>query len=350
MSTHTSSLLETKFTEKDFIQEPEGIVVISPQDLKPGLLGKLFHSGIKVVILKDPRIAKIWEGFLGSPNSNFENSLPIRMPWQENLYSMACNHAPNDVSLGDMLRFTPGIIGHIARKMKIFPVSDGNVMQAIPEYFLQRNEKLFYSDQLLQLVWELMSDVFKSTAPDISPAPYAVNIDILKYPNAVELEMVCALLADASGKWTQIGYKIDTYKGIAKGVFDKKIIRDLFGLSLLVPGMNILLRKLNTILNRNAKRSGANGMLTIGAEHVDSSKLLTGLVSDRDILKTQIYTGKCWVDLSLTPNTMAIFPSMRITKDSGFAPTWHRILLEKKAPGSGKSKQNVTLSLSITDR
>lgn len=348
MSTHASSLL----LENDSIRMPKGLVVIFPQDLTPGVLGDLFNKGVKAVILKDPRISEIWEGFLGPQNGDLGNFSHLNsMPWQENLFTIARNHVPNDIRRGDMLRFTPGIIGHIARKIVIRPASDGTSLQATPDYFFHDFRKISYANPLLRIVWELMSSVLMGVLPrnrDLSS--YSIAIDLLKYPDQDELKSVFALLSDSSGKWTKIGQKVDTYKGLAKGVFNKKIIRDVFGLSLLVPGMNSLLRRLNATMSQSTHESVADGPLTIGAEHIDGSKMFTCLASDRDILKTQVYTQEGWVDLPLATDSLAIFPSQHSIKKFGFTPTLHRILLEKATPDYRETKQNVTLSLSIVDR
>ncbi|MCA9422069.1 MAG: hypothetical protein KC592_13690 [Nitrospira sp.] len=270
------------------------------------------------------------------------------MSWQENLFNLALNHVPQNIDLGDMFRFTPGSIGHIARKMNVFPVPGQNLMQAIPGSFFQNGKRISYPDHLLRIAWELMSEIFRSTIPiNRSPPSCKVKIEILKYPRPNELELIFSLLSDSSGKWTRIGQKVDAFKGMAKGVLNRKILRDLFGLSLLMPGMNGLLCRLNALLDKGPIDPSEKGRLTIGAGHVDGSKLLTGLASERDILTTQIYTGERWVDLPLTSDSLAIFPSQKITKEFGFAPTVHRILMEKETPSGGGTKRNVTLSLSI---
>ncbi len=347
MTTHPSS---SSFFNNDLILEDRSITVIFSKDLKPGVLGKLFSRGLKAIILKDPRISKIWEGFLGLQNSSSEDSHDYRMPWQENLFTIALNHVPQNDDLGDMFRFTPGSIGHVARKMKIFPASGQDLMQAIPNYFLQNGKRVCYPDHLLRIAWELMSEVFRSTLPiNNSQHPYTVKVEILKYPRPNELELIFPLLSDSSGKWTRIGQKIDAYKGLANGALNKKILRDVFAFSLLIPRMNSLFCGLNTLLSKGHKEPSEEGRITIGGEHVDGSKFLTGLASERDILITQIHNGECWVDLPLTSDSLAIFPSQKITKEFGFAPTVHRILMEKVTPNGGGTKRNITLSLSIVD-
>lgn len=347
MTTHPSS---SSLFNNDLIPEDRSIAVIFSQDLKPGALGKLFNRGLKAIILKDPRISQIWEGFLGLQNSSSEESHCYRMPWQENLFNIALNHVPQNDDLGDMFRFTPGSIGHVARKMKIFPAAGQGLMQAIPNYFLQNGKRVCYPDHLLRIAWELMSEVFRSTLPiNNFQQPYTVKIEILKYPRPNELELIFPLLSDSSGKWTRIGQKIDAYKGMANGALNRKILRDVFAFSLLIPRMNSLFCGLNTLLSKGHKEPLEKGRLTIGVEHVDGSKFLTGLASERDILTTQIHNGEGWVDLPLTSDSLAIFPSQKITKEFGFAPTLHRILMEKKAPNGGGTKRNITLSLSIVD-
>lgn len=342
--------------EKKIMQMPEGIAVIYPEELKPGVVGDLFNKGIKAVIVKDPRILKIWDGLLGCQDTageikNFSST--HRMPWQENLFSIARNHVSNDEYLGDMIRFSPGHYGHIARKMKIFPVADGSSIQAIPGFFFQGGRQFSYPDSLLESIWELMSQLFKGTLPNNSfPPPYAVKIDLLKYPDPIALNKTFSLLSDScvSGGWSRIGQKIDAHRGMAKGVFKRRFLRHLFGLGLLVPGINLLLRKLNNILSKQTDDPIFNDWLMIGEEHVDGTKFLTGLASERDILKTQVYIGESWVDLPLTPDSLTIFPSHKITKKFGFSPTRHRILMKRTPLIVGEPKQNVTISLGIVDR
>jgi hypothetical protein len=90
-------------------------------------------------------------------------------------------------------------------------------------------------------------------------------------------------------------------------------------------------------------------MRIVGDPHVDSEKVLTALASDRDVLITEVYDGKRWVELPLTPDTLTILPCEKMTKYR-VAPTVHRISIKEHTLTSTLSKSNVTLGLAVVER
>jgi len=330
----------------------EPLIKVSRDDLKPGRLAQLFQGGAKAVILTgDQRIAQLWEGLCGANPGNATRAREERLPWESSILDTAWNHRSGATELGDMLRFVPGALGHIARKMIIFQESDCQELQVIPDSFWNGNERISLSPDLLRTAWDLMSYIFRSAWLDgPEPLPYAVAIERLKYPSsAAELDKLCHLLADAGGQWTHIGQRVDAYKAMATGPFDTKIIRDLFALSSLIPGVHQLLHRVNKFLRYFSRRDVPRAMRMIGDPHVDGSKIFTALTSDRDVLVTEMYDGRAWLELPLSPNTLTIFPSQQSTP-LGMIPTVHRILMKEQDHNSVSSSPNITLSLAIVDR
>ena len=114
---------------------PTPVVQCSPQDLQNGKLGGLFQQGTKAAVLKgDPRIPWLWKSLIELQNNGHSIVNGPIGPWATNIQDLALNHRPGDVYLGDMLRFTPGVLAHIARKVLIFKGSDDQI-KAIPDKF-----------------------------------------------------------------------------------------------------------------------------------------------------------------------------------------------------------------------
>jgi hypothetical protein len=235
--------------------------------------------------------------------------------------------------------------------MMIFQESDHQELQVIPESFWNGNERLSLSPDLLRTIWELMSYICRSAWLDgPEPLPYAVAIERLKYPNSTaEMDKLFHLLADSGGRWTHIGQRVDAYKAMATGPFDTKIIRDLFALSSLIPGVHQLLHRVNKFFRNFSRRDVPQAMRMIGDPHVDGNKILTALTSDRDVLVTEMYDGRDWLELPLSPNTLTIFPSKQ-SIPLGMTPTVHRILMKEQDHNSVSSSPNVTLSIAIVGR
>lgn len=332
---------------------PEAILTVFAQDLKPGYLYELFKKGTKVVLLKnDHRVGELWTETLESRVGETLRSGYRRKAWESNIFDIARNHQSGELVFGDMLRFSPGEYGHWARKVKVFSKNGSSNMQTVPSCFIDGDERVAYSEKTLQKVWALLGEILESAVPGKGTlSGYAVSIEILKYPNSPnDLMNVIDLLADASGGWTRLGRTLDTYKGRAAGIFKATLIRDCFAVASLVPGINRLLHWINTFFVNAQQRHIPKKSVVIGADHVDGSKYFTCLAGDRKNIKTQIHTGKDWMDLDLTPNTLAIFPSQKSAKGFGMTPTRHRIFIQEDHDCRSGSKNNVTLSFAIVDR
>lgn len=327
------------------------IVQCSRPDLQPGKLGTLFREGAKAAVVNnDPRVKWLWDSFLGLHNGSDLRVREMSYPWESTVEDIARNHQAGSVVLGDMLRFAPGALGHIARKSVLFKDSH-NEIKTIPDKFYTKKSSMRFKMEALEATWDLMQDILRSTLPQNCVFPnYAVKIELLKYPNTpADLDKISTLLSDASGYWTQIGMQLDQHKARAASLFDFRWMRDLYALGTLIPGVNNVLRRINGSLLRFSKKHVPENAMIIGDPHVDA-KILTTLMSDRDVLKTEVYEnrrGRGWVELPLSCNSLAIFPSNLLSKKFKISPTTHRILLKKHNDGHEICKSNVTLNLSL---
>jgi hypothetical protein len=331
----------------------EAIVRVSRDDLKPGSLATLFKSGAKAVILTgDQRVYQLWNGLFGAKLCGSEKNGDIEPPWESSLLNTARNHRSGDMNLGEMLRFVPGSFAHSARKTIVFQAPDQQQhLQTIPKNYFNNNRGMTFPQNLLRTAWDLMSEIVSSTSLDgPGDPPYAVAIEQLKYPSSsVDLDKIFELLSDSGGKWTQIGHRLDAYKATAMGPFNTRVVRDLFAVLSLVPGFRSLLHQANGFLTGLDHKNVSEGMRIVGDPHVDSEKVLTALASDRDVLITEVYDGKRWVELPLSPDTLTILPCEKMTKYR-VAPTVHRILIKDRTLTSTLSKSNATLGLAVVER
>jgi hypothetical protein len=330
----------------------ETIVRVSRDDLQPGRLAQLFQGGAKAVILTgDERIAQVWEGLCGVKSGDAGRAREERLPWESSILNTARNHRSGIIELGDMLRFIPGALAHIARKTIIFQEPDQQELQAIPNNFWNGNEWISLPPDLLRIVWELMSYILRSAWPDgPEHPPYAVVIERLKYPRSTaDLDQICHLLADSGGQWTRIGQRVDAYKAMAVGPFDIKVIRDLFAWLSLIPGVGRLLHRVNKFLRNFSRKNVPGETRLVGDPHVDGSKVFTALASDRDVLITEVYDGKDWLELPLSPDTLTIFPAKQ-SSPLGMTPTLHRILMKEPPQISALFRPNITLVFAVVDR
>jgi hypothetical protein len=333
-------------------KHPEAIVRVSRDDLKPGSLALLFKRGAKAVILTgDPRVYQLWNGLFGAKTCSSNGDAEAKHHWEYSLLNMARNHRSGDMNLGEMLRFVPGSFAHSARKTIVFQGTDRQRLRTIPENYLNNNGGTILPQKLLRTAWDLMSQVISSASLDGPDDPaYAVAIEQLQYPSsAADLDKVLQLLADSGGKWTRIGQRLDAYKAVAMGPFDTKGLRDLFAWLSLIPGFRSLLHRANGSLKRLSHKNVCADLRVVGDPHVDGDKVLTALASDRDVLITEVYDGKRWLELPLSPDALAILPCKKMTKHR-VAPTVHRILIKERTRTSALSKANVTLGLALIER
>jgi hypothetical protein len=215
-------------------------------------------------------------------------------------------------------------------------------------------KKKKFSQEILRFAWEFVTEVFKSSMPNnFECPPYAVAIEFLKYPDSMEnLDRVFNLLDDSSewGRWTLAGRKIDMFRGMAAGPFDKRWVRELFALGSLVPGVSQLIHKINNSFS-DTKLAGLSGELNISGEaHFDSVRALTMLASDRDMISTEIFDGTHWHELPMDTNSLFIFPGKFLSKELGIEPALHRYSIKTQENQSITPKTNLTLLFGLVDR
>jgi hypothetical protein len=339
-------------TESAAFQEETGrpIHEITSRTVVHGALSGSFESGAAAVLLcGDERVPSLFQSvleWLGLEDS-------CSPDWFGNhLIDLARNHLQDNVHIGDMIRFQPGVFGHIARKFVVFQEGADQPLRAFPNSFYINSRRIPVPYDILEAAWSLKSDVLMSVMPPgINPLEFAVELDVLVYPTCgSDIYRLYSLLADSCGAWARLGHQIDANKGNALGWFDKKIARECFAIMSLIPGLKNVMTALN---NRSwiAGDDGSNSNYSvIGGPHIDKSKYVTGLIGSRSNLQTQIYSEKRWVPLPVTSDMMTIFPGLRIGSLSKIPPTLHRILLESPVDEQDSDARNITLSLALVSR
>ena len=323
------------------------IVQCSDNEFVPGRIGEYFRGGAKAVLLEDPRAAEIWHRLLSPPGPAVSSDGRSLFSHDDSFLEIAKNHRAGDIKTGDMLRFVPGGIGHIARKMMLVPKEDGAI-ETLPRHFSNGS----IPQELLRMVWELMTDVLRSTFPAHSSLPpYAVTIELLKYPSSFdEVEKIAALLSDTCGVWTRLGMRMDSWKMEAAGLFDIPYVRDCTAFVSLFPGLREVLRRFNRWMRPFSHKYVQGDACIIGSPHCDGSKMVTAMLSERETLTTEVFTGQQWLTLPLTSDRLAIIPALEINPHLGILPTLHRILVQKHSPVEQPVKRNITLSLTVCPR
>ena len=326
-----------------------GVVRIRPDELRSGLLGTLFRSGARAVILDgDERVGEIWSALIGSRERGASTEPGEECPWEATISDIARNHM-QDQELGDMLRFVPGQAGYIARKALVFPSVSGTRLECRPAHFWNRGRSTEIPQNVRSAAWTLISDILASTLPSgFRPPGYAVAVERLKYPgSAHEYQALADLLGDSGGTWSKLAQRLDVRKPLAAGPFDKRVVRDLFAACCSLPLLGAVVRRLNERMRRWPQFRLPDGANLIGRPHVDWARMVTALAGDRDVLRTEIYVRKQWVELPLAPHSLAIFPSGQLDRSLGIAPTPHRVLMMNgERPSTGRP--NVTLVLGAT--
>ena len=143
---------------------------------------------------------------------------------------------------------------------------------------------------------------------------------------------------------------MDTWKMQAAGLFDVRYMRDCSAFASLIPGLRELLRTFNRWMIPFSYKHVPEGTCLIGDPHCDGTKIVTALLSERETLTTEIYTGQQWVKLPLSSDRLAIFPSQQIDPRLGILPTLHRVLIQKHPPVEQPTKRNITLTLTVLPR
>ena len=255
--------------------------------------------------------------------------------------------------LGDILRFEPGRIVHIARKFIIYERSDDQSLCAIPDRFYVGNRRMPVPCAIKELVAGLMSEVYSSAQPESRDfySSYAVQVEVLIYPGSrADVDALGHVLADSCGRWSRWGYLIDAHRNKAHGIFDVKIVRDAFALCSLLPGIGRWLGILNARMATAQTEPVPDDCFLLGRAHIDDGKYITALAGCRDNLQTQVFDAGAWIPLEVSPDALAIFPSANMIRLQGIRATSHRILLRDSPDGRDVATRNISLALSIIDR
>ena len=337
----------------DFLHKPEDrkqlLSHIRETELKSGELAQLFCEGtIAAILSKDQRVEKLFQSILEwlglADTSRVENHSRFG-----NLLDLARNYRARNTTGGDMLTFQPGLVVNMSRKFLVYESTVNRSLQAFPNAFCLGDQRICVPYTTLQLIWNLMSDVFASALPKKTRIPFAVQVECLIYPISYsDISNISDFLSNSTGRWQRLAYQIEKKRSEASGVFDKRFIRDLYGIASLIPPMQRFICMLNNRI-RPSSNSVPKDHHLLNRPHCDGGKYVTALVGSRDNVRTDVLGLREWIRLPVTASTLAIFPSPKLKSHTGIAPTVHRVLLEDNGKKSEFAKQNVTLSLSIVD-
>ncbi len=323
---------------------------VTCKDLDRDALFQLFRCGTKVVrLIKDDRVNQLWERLVCNNSGKASSSKACPQFWENNHLTLSRNHLESHTNVGDMLRFIPGQYGHIARKIVIYPDLNSGKMVYYPKLMQNDQREIVFDQYTLRMAWDLASQIYQSAAPaDFEPENYEVTIDLLKYPDTnQDLKKIFALLGDSAGRWTRIGQRVDLAIASAQGVFDQRIIRNLYGWLSLSSRLGSWFKNLNGKLNTDDRYSINTDEVLVGSAHTDGIRSLSMLASDRDVIKTEVHDGTQWVELPMTTDSLAIFPGRAFDSKLGIPATLHRYTMKKNKPIHGENKLNLTLMLGI---
>jgi hypothetical protein len=328
----------------------EAILGITPRGVERGDVLQSFKQGGAAVILSgEYRIQRLfqsvvdWLGF-DDPSS--------RESFGNNLVDLARNHLKENPNAGDMLRIQPGVFGHIARKFLVFRSAVDQSLTTFPNAFYLNSRRVEVPYTISELAWNIMSEILVSAIPrQANPLAYATEVDVLVYPiSGLDLNKLHALFSDSCGAWARLGHRIDANKGTAAHMFDRKVLRDLFSIASLVPGLREFVTMLNDRLRVARDGTSPSDCYIIGGPHIDEGKYIAGLIGRRHNLHTEIFWGKRWIPLPVNSHTMTILPCLKISPLNNAPPTRHRVVLQSPFESEGSAAQNITLSLSIVAR
>jgi hypothetical protein len=328
----------------------EPILNITPRGVAHGELSRSFQRGGAAVILSGeyriPRLLRSVVDWLGLDGPSSKES------FDSNLVDLARNHVKEDPNVGDMLRIQPGLFGHVARKFLVFRSAVDRPLRTFPNAFYLNNRRVPVPYSISESVWNLTSEILMSAMPQHANAlAYATEVDVLVYPISVlNLKELHVLLSDSCGAWSRLGHRIDANKGNAVGVFDKKVIRELFAIASLIFGLREFVTMLNDRMSVSAGSSPLGDYYVIGGPHVDEGKYITALIGCRHNLHTQIFWRKRCIPLPVTSETMTILPCLKISSLNNIPATRHRVVLQDPIKSESPIAKNITLSLSIVAR
>jgi len=324
---------------------------VTRREVERGDLSGLFQKGQAVLLNEDERVSRLFRSVLDSFGFNTGNARIQHSLFEMNLLDLARNHREGNMQAGDMLRFVPSSFGHFARKFVVCRSAVDQSLRAFPNAFYLQDRRVSVPHDIIEGSWNLMSEIFRSALPKGANTPtYAVEVDVLIYPTRhTGIQQLHTLLADSGGFWSQLGHRIDANKAAAAGIFDTKIIRDIFAVTSLIPGIKDLAKMLNERMFPSSEKSVPEDYQMIGNPHVDGMKYVNALVGSRDNVHTQIFCEKRWISLPVTTDTLAVFPGHKMRSCGDMFATRHRVLLRNPTANETTVKRNFTLSLSIVD-
>lgn len=322
---------------------------IDRTQLKSGELAQLFCGGtIAAILTKDERVRTLFQSILEWLGLAGTDGVRNHSPFG-NLFDLARNYQARNATGGDLLRFQPGFVVDMSRKFLVYENTVNRSLQAFPNDFCLGDQRICVPHEALQLMWNLMSDIFVSVLPKKAHIPFAVQVECLIYPASYsDVSSISDFLSNSNGRWQRLAYHIEKKRSEASGLFNKKIIRDLYAVASLIPGIQRFICMLNDRM-LPSNNSVPKDHYLLNRPHCDSGKYLTALVGSRDNVQTDILGLQQWIRLPITASTLAIFPSPKLTSHTGILPTVHRVLLQDYGQKPEFARQNVSLSLSIVD-
>ncbi|WP_395332089.1 hypothetical protein WBP06_04035 [Novosphingobium sp. BL-8H] len=322
------------------------IVELALEQLEAGTLANAFCGGaVAALIKRNSIVGQLWNRLL--------RDTPERMPWETPLSTMAENHHGTGSiteSIGDVIYFQTNFHGHIARKFEI--IRHGDRLSTRPDGFTQDGRILSPAADLVADCWLLSSRILIAmTMPAVRPPDYRVAVQRIKYlHDAAALDATTAMFRNSLGRWGKLGFAMDVARASAAGPFSTKVIADLFGVVGAMPLISAPLRGINS---RLAKRGTVNGLeegqQLIEMPHYDS-RYFSAICGSRETIRTQVHAAGEWIDLPISPDTMAIFPGRLAKRQFGIPATLHRViqceaLAADRLPSEAARSHNTTLLL-----
>jgi hypothetical protein len=330
------------------------IARVSPEEVKAGELSRLFGKGSRAAILhNDDRIGTLCKLIFAWIGLDDPNAEAAEARFGKNLLDLARNHIAGNQIAGDLLRFEPGRIVHIARKFVIYRSAVDRSLRSFPSTFRLGDQVAPVPAAIMDLASTLMLEIFASSlSRSYDPVDYATQVEILRYPvRWSDVDAIGNLLADSCGRWSRWGNWIDSHRNNAYGAFDTALIRDIYGIACLLPKtISGLITGLNKRMASVSVESIPKSCFLLGRAHVDTGKYITALSGSRDNLVTEILDTDSWATLPVASDTLAIFPSPELTRHTEIRATSHRVLLYDASGNKNGAAQNISVSLSVIDR
>jgi hypothetical protein len=334
------------------------ITRITPRALRERELSALLHAAPAVVLDRDDRINMLIESTLDWLGLSDSARSRGHIPFDSNLFDLACNHQNGNMRVGDMFRFTPNLFGHIARKLLVYRSPGGDALQVFPNFFNSGGRCVPVPQLIFETAWDLMFNVLVGVLPEASRFAFAVEVDILVYPTSNSIvSAVQNLLADSSllselgsstGFWSRLGRRLDASKARAAAVLKRRGARGLVAEAL--EELRAFRAKRSEKVSSARADTIPKDFHVIAPAHFDRTRYLTGLMGHRENLETQVLWDDTWISLPVTVDALAIFPSSKITTVSDIAPTRHRVLIHEPPGYVATASRNITVSLAIVSQ